>query len=713
MKSFDDNWQFSYGTEWVNVTLPHDASVFLSADNSCNWTTEGASSGYLPYGKCRYKKHFTVSRNEDELVFLIFEGVCRKSTVNINGTEIMGRENGNLGFEIDITPYLKNENEITVTVDNTPRGTMPFARWYTGTGIYRHTFIDVRPKNYIRNTVITSNADTGEVRIKSEFSGFGTIRILDSENNVVSSGNLTPDTVIKIEKPVLWSPECPHLYTAEMTVEGKVTRKTFGIRKIELTRENGVVINGKPFFPQGFNLHHDLGVSGTAAYNSLIYSRLKLLKSIGVNALRLSHNPHAPELLDMCDELGFLVFDECFDKLEDQYFDDFEHSWQTELRDFIMRDINHPCVYVWSVGNETSQQRFMGKAGAEYIKKLVDFAQSIDPTRPVTVAQYPCRKDGINWTSPDWNGSAPSNVCTSANVCSYNYMFNFFERDMAVFPEKVFIQSEAHVGSPDLCGLDEVKRLNACGQFYWGGVEYLGEAISPEYRGWARGFIDICDNKKAICYQAEAAFTDKPVIRAAVMKQCDTVVWNDVSLMHNKTFDCWNWQEGEKLRVIVYSNCSKVKLFLNNRPLGECEKAGCCMFAKDVIFTHGTLTAVGYNDSEAVRHSLTTHQSAKYIRLTPTSTAKPAPNDAVAVDACIVDANGNICCTEVGDITFTVENGYIAGCGTGDLTTTVPYFSPTHKAYLGHARAVVRTNSDLPLTVTAAFGQIKESVTLY
>lgn len=720
MKSFDENWQFSYGDNWVDVTLPHDASISFSADNCGGfrpdgWSSEDGASGYLPYGKCAYRKNFSVKHGEDELVFLVFEGICRKSVININGHEIHGRENGNLGFEIDITPYLKDENELYITVDNTPRekGLSHFARWYTGTGIYRHTFIDVRPKNYVKNIII--NADGGEVHIKSEFDGSGEIRVLDGENKVVAEGKFTSDTVIKIPEPILWSPDLPYLYTAEITVKGKKILKNFGIRKIELTREHGVIINGKPFFPQGFNIHHDLGVCGTAAYDSLIYSRLKLLKSIGVNALRLSHNPHTPELLDMCDELGFLVFDECFDKLEDQYFDSFESCWQQELRDFILRDINHPCVYVWSIGNETDQQRFMGKEGAEYIKKIVDFAQSIDPSRPVTVAQYPCRKDGINWAASGWNDSAPSDVCTSANVCSYNYTFFFFEKDMAIFPEKVFIQSEAHVGNPNLCGLEEVKRLNACGQFYWGGVEYLGEAISPEYRGWARGFIDICDNKKSICYQVQAAFMPVPVIHAAVMQRADTVVWNDVSLIHNKIFDHWNWQEGEEVHILVYSNCQKVRLFLNNRPLGECEKAGCCVFAKDVIFAPGTLTAVGYdeNGEEIIRHGLTTHAEVKYIRLTPTSMKKPAPNDAVAVDACLFDENGNICAAENSNITFTVENGYLAGCGTGDLSTRIPYSSPTHPAYLGRARAVVRTNSDLPLKIIAICGNIKESVVLY
>lgn len=732
MESFDYGWQFAYGFEnqtWFDVTLPHDASAMLALDSSEGFRPEGwfsakQLSGYAPYGKCAYKKNFSVSHKDNELVFLIFEGICRDCVLYLNGSEIYSKQNGNMGFEVDITPYVKEENELYITVDNTPihQGTdYGSARWYTGTGIYRHTFIDVRPKSYVKNVIITSNIgeNTATVRVRGELSvkNNGTVRILDFCGNSVAQKDFSQvlDAEMTVNEPNLWSVEAPYLYVAEITVDGKTVKQRFGIRKIELTREKGVLVNGKPCFPKGFNLHHDLGVSGTATYNSLIRHRLKVLKSIGVNALRLSHNPHAPELLDLCDEMGFLVFNECFDRLRDQYFDNFDGNWQQELTDFILRDINHPCVYVWSVGNETEQQRFGGKEGAEYIKKIIDFAQELDPTRPVTVGQYPCRKSGIKWADPNWDNSEPSEVCTSSNVCSYNYTFFFFEKDMKTFPEKVFIQSEAHVGSANLCGWEEVNRLNACGQFYWGGVEYLGESVSTEYRGWARGFTDICDNKKALCYQVQSAFSLNPVIHGAVITQNDTVLWNDVCLVHNKTFDHWNWQKNEKLKVFVYTNCESAEIYLNNRYLGKCEKAGCCAFSKDVIYESGELTLVGLdgNGREIARHSLITHGEPKFIKLVPTQNSKPDGNDAVAIDAYLTDKNGVLCSTADCNISFSVKNGYLAGCGTGDLTSRTLFSSNTHKSYLGHVRGVFRTCSDEPLSVTVTCGDLSETAVLY
>lgn len=732
MYAFDYGWQFAYGFEnqvWTDVTLPHDASAMLALDSSDGFRPEGwmsanQSSGYAPYGKCAYRKNFSVTKKDGELVFLIFEGICRDCTLYLNGNKIYAKQNGNMGFEVDITPYLKEENELYITVDNTPLHHGPCfssARWYTGTGIYRHTFIDIRPKAYAKNIIVTTDVgkDSAEVHIKGELSqsADGKVRILDFNGNSVAEKDFSEnlDVFLTVNEPNLWSVDAPYLYTAEITVENKTLLQKFGIRKIELTREHGVLVNGKPCFPKGFNIHHDLGVSGTAAYTSLLRHRLKLLKSIGVNALRLSHNPHAPELLDMCDEMGFLVFDECFDKLLDQYFDGFDKNWKQELTDFIMRDINHPCVYVWSVGNETAQQLYGKQAGAEYIKKIIDFAQELDPTRPVTIGQYPARKSGLRWSAPGWDDSEPSEVCTASNVCSYNYTFFFFEKDMKLFPEKVFIQSEAHVGSANLCGWEEVNRLKACGQFYWGGVEYLGESISPEYRGWARGFVDICDNKKALCYQIQAAYSEKPVVHGAVITQNDTVLWNDVCLVHNKTFDHWNWSEGEKLTVFVYTNCASALVYLNNRLVGECEKAGCCAFSKDVVYEPGELTLVGIdeNGKEIARHSLITHKKPKFIKLVPTQNAKPDGNDAVAIDAYLTDENGILCQTSDLEISFTVENGYMAGCGTADLTSRMPYSSNTHKAYLGHARGVFRTESDKPLTVTVTCGNLSETAVLY
>jgi len=724
MTSFDENWKFTYGIpetkdidSWQAVTLPHDGAITLPLSHGGamraegtedeDWLSEG-SNGYFQRGKCCYAKRFSVEKQEGERAFLIFEGIYRKATLLLNDTEICTHENGYLGFEVDVTDYLKTENTLIVIVDNSRKNT---SRWYTGTGIYRHTFIDIRPCEYVKRLWVFPYADgTTEVNVERLGDGKALFEIVDASGKAVASCESDKDALtLSVERPVLWSVDNPYLYTLRLTYFGKTYEKKIGYRKIELTRD-GVFVNGASVFVQGFNIHHDLGIAGAAAYNSLIRERLEKMRAIGVNGIRLSHNPHAPEMLDMCDEMGFLVFDECFDKLDNQYTPDFEATKLDTLREFIYRDHHHPCVYVWSVGNETNQQRLEGKKGAEYIAELCNFAESIDKTREATCAQYPARENGIDWTDAGWRESKPSEISYLKRISACNYTHEFFERDMRLLPQNVFIQSEAHVGGNDMCGFENVKRLNVCGQFYWGGVEYLGEAITPEIRGWARGFMDISNNKKAICYQAESAFCKKPIIHIGVMTEENTVVWNDVSLMHNNICDHWNFLSGTRLRVIVYTNCEEVELFINGNACAAPKKGGCCMFYCDVTYESGKIEAIGKNAGKAVANvAILTHGEPKKLVLTKTGSLCEA-NDGVGVDAFIYDENGTLCQTSTGKVQFYVENGYIASAGNSNLFNGDSYGTNTAEVFLGTCRAIVRSNILKDISVRAVCGALTAEI---
>ncbi len=737
MKNFDTGWKFRLGmfdentdiSSWDDVTLPHDFSISLPFAGQSEYTFEGTKpedwrgdelNGFLARGKGCYAKDFSLEVPENHRAFLVFEGIYRNSTVYINGREIARQSNGYMGFEADITDFLKPRNRIFVKVDNGRAGT---SRWYTGSGIYRHVFLDIRSEKDPRDVwIITPEITQEQARVY--ISGIltkpaaGTILITAPTGETVSKTEFrgTLEAELTVEKPLLWDIDSPALYTAVIEIDGAEFSYRFGIRRIEWIAGKGLLLNGRRVVCKGMNIHHDLGVCGTAAFDSLIVHRLKVLKEMGVNALRLSHNPHAPKVLQVCDELGILVFDECFDKLRDQYVDDFEGTWRKELEALIKRDRNHPCVFLWSVGNETEQQRFGGEEGAEYIKTMADYVKQLDPTRKVTCAQYPSRYKGITWTDEGWKDSEPSEICWSTDVCSCNYTWEFFEKDLQKYPDFIFIQSEAAVGYADLCGWEKINELPTAGQFYWGGIDYLGEAVSPEYRGWWRGFLDITCHKRAIAYQVEAAFRQTPVIHIGVVGSRDDMMWNDASLEWMFVFDHWNWEEGRDLDVIVYSNAASVKLFLNGKGLGECAFSGCFTFKKQVCFACGEIIAVGYDagGKEICRHRLETAGEPAGIKLIPSARCAAAcGNDAVAVDVEIVDARGILCqrCNE--RLTFAVENGIFAGIGNADLRTEIPYGTKEYPAFLGRAQAVVRADgSGKEIKLTVKYGDILQTLVL-
>lgn len=738
MQCFDLQWKFLRGdfspdtdiTNWETVDLPHDFAISMPFRGQSDYPFPGTvpadwegtrSGGTLARGKGCYAKDFSVDVPTKHRAFLVFDGVYRNSTVYVNGKQVAHQSNGYMGFEVDITDCLQPQNRVFVRVDNSRNNT---SRWYTGSGIYRHVYLDIRPTAHAKNVYITTPeiSDTAAtVHITGELTApaSGKVEILSPKGDTVANTAFdgTLDVTLTVNAPIRWDTETPALYTARITVAGKAYDHRFGIRTVEFVPGEGMLLNGRRVFMKGFCIHHDLGVSGAAAFDSLIRDRLQFLKDMGLNAIRLSHNPHAPLILDLCDEMGMLVFDECFDNLFDQYVDDFLGTWKDELAAFIRRDRNHPCVMLWSVGNETEQQKDSTPEGAAFIKEMSDFAKTIDPTRKTTCAQYPSRAKAVRWLDADFDKSEPAEMSESTDIHSCNYTWRFFERDIANNPDWMFIQSEAGVGDTDLCGWDTITKLpNVCGQFYWGGIDYLGEAVDEKCRGWWRGFVDLIGQKRALAYQVEAAFQNAPVIHIGVACGRGDMFWNDADLNWQFITDHWNWEDGRDLDVIIYSNTETVKLVLNGVAVDGVKKTeDCFTFRCQMPFKAGTLTAYGYDADDKVvcSHTLHTAGAPAAVTLTASEVIAPARNDAVTVTAQIVDKAGIPCMTCRDEITFTVENGYLAGCGTADLYTDIPYGSPTHPAYDGRAQAVVRSDgSSKPIKVTAVCGDMMQVVVL-
>ena len=745
MFSFDLGWKFKRGmfsedtdtSSWENVTLPHDFAISMPFADQSEFDFPGTVkgdwvggleqsnklNGHFARGKGCYCKNFKLDVPKGFLAFLVFDGIYRNSSLYLNGKLIHKQSNGYAGFEVDITDFLKDENRLFIQVDN---GRPSTSRWYTGSGIYRHVYIDLRPVCFPKDIKIETPVITdayADIKVTGYLTkaNSGKIEIVDADNNLVDTKEFTTDGAIdiamKVNNPKLWDIESPNLYRLKLTVSGQEYVYRFGIRTIEFKVGEGMFLNGRRIFCNGFNIHHDLGVGGTAVFKSIIKDRLIKMQQLGVNALRLSHNPHDPIVLDLCDEMGILVYDECFDKLGDQYVDDFENTWKDELTWFIKRDWNHPSVFIWSVGNETSQQISGTVEGVEYIKTIVDFAKTVDTTRPVTCAQYPSR-NGVAWNQPGYlENTVADKVCEVTDICACNYTWRFYEKDLKEHPEYLYIQSEAHIGREDLCGWKTVTSLpQVCGQFYWGGIDYFGESVSDTTHGWWRGFFDITMNLRPLGRQIEAMFKKTPVIHTCVGGSASDLLWNDVNLGWKFVFDHWNWKEDSDVEIIVYSNAKSVKLFLNGEDMGELKDGGFGNFITNIKYHPGELTSVGYDENgvELCRHTIKTHSEPAELRLTPICDSVVADGtDAVAIDVELYDKNNLLCQTVRENVKFEIENGEFAGIGSADLYTTIPFGTPDYPLYLGRAQAVVRgDNSGKDIVMTVSMGQLKKSVTI-
>ncbi|MGW8317065.1 MAG: sugar-binding domain-containing protein, partial [Bacteroidales bacterium] len=463
VESFNTGWKFKLGdteeamqpgyndSEWRSLDLPHDWSIEgeFSPDNPAT-----VGGGALPGGIGWYRKSFTLpAGTEGKYVYIDFDGVYQESEVWINGHALGRRPNGYISFQYELTPWLHygdSLNVVAVRVDNSQQ---PNSRWYSGSGIYRDVRLVVtEPVHvahwgiYVTTPVVSEEEATVKVetsvRNRAEAEQEVEVRtlILDDEENEVAhqSDEITlgagkegmMEGQLRIENPDLWSVEHPVLYTVvtEIRTGGKLTDRVetpFGIRTFSFDAGTGFSLNGHPMKLQGVCNHHDLGALGSAAYPRAMERQLELLKEMGCNAIRTSHNPPSPVLLDLCDRMGFLVMDETFDmwKMRKTPYDYhlFWDEWhERDLTDHILRDRNHPSVILWSIGNEIIEQ--WDSTGTGIALELAGIVRDLDPTRPVT--------SGCNNTSAD-NFISSSGAL---DVIGFNYHQNEFGEVPERFP---------------------------------------------------------------------------------------------------------------------------------------------------------------------------------------------------------------------------------------------------------------------------------------
>ncbi|MBT3750388.1 MAG: glycoside hydrolase family 2, partial [Bacteroidetes bacterium] len=417
LKSIDLDWKFIQkdiqgaenisfdDSEWRQLNLPHDWSIEGEYNKN---NSSGIAGAFLPTGIGWYRKNLDIEKLQaDDKYFVEFAGVYMNSDVWINGHHLGNRPNGYISFSYDIRPYLQEgANLLAVRVDHSKT---PSGRWYTGSGIYRHVWLTKTKNIYIPqwgtnvttpevsiekalvNLGITVKNETGEKRrltLQSVLIDSNGEEVVSATSNVQVTGSILVDQTFEVNKPKLWSPEYPNMYTIQTTVMANgnlmdTYTTPMGIRSIEMRGSKGFFLNGESIKFKGLSNHHDAGPVGSAVPDDVLYDRLKLLKEMGCNALRTTHNPFSPTFYTMCDTMGFMVMNEAFDgwwipKATHDYGNYFNEWWERDLTDFVKRDRNHPSVVMWSIGNEVR-----GFTAAEQ-KIIVDFMRNVDDTRPIT-----------------------------------------------------------------------------------------------------------------------------------------------------------------------------------------------------------------------------------------------------------------------------------------------------------------------------------------
>jgi beta-galactosidase len=615
----DFGWKFHRGdvpggegakyddSHWRAVDLPHDwsiervpgtASLF---DKNC---PSGSGGGYLPGGVGWYRKSFTLPDGaRGKRVFVEFEGVYMDSDVWLNGHHLGKHPYGYTSFEYELTPHLrpggKNLLEVRVNVQQ------PCSRWFSGAGIYRHVWLTVTDPvhvahwgTYVTTPVVAKDTTTVRVRTRVLNQARGArgvtlrTRLLDGGKEVTQAettdrlpaGKLREfDQLLPVARPRRWSPAHPHLYTAvsEVRVGGKVVdtyRTPFGIRTVEFTRDRGLLLNGQPTAVKGVCNHHDQGYLGAAAYDRAIERQLEILKSMGCNAIRTSHNPPAPKLLELCDRMGFLVMDEAFDEWKHSHtrfgYGRFFDAWaERDLRSMLHRDRNHPCIVLWSIGNEIPEQSDPVR-GPQIAKRLAAICHQEDPTRPVTSAcnqpeaalrtGYAAALDvmGINYNI-DWyarlRGKRRLTASETSSTVSTRGEYNLVERGgRLVIEPRLHLQCTAYDLYRPPWAIQAELQLKAihdspwvAGEFVWTGFDYIGEptpfpwpAVSSYF-----GIVDLCGFPRDRFYLYQSRWRDRPMAHL---------------LPH------WTWpgREGKAVPVWCYSNADSVELFLNGKSLG-------------------------------------------------------------------------------------------------------------------------------------------------
>ena len=742
-EDFDFDWRFSHGdfatamipdfddSQWRMVQVPHDWSVEgpFRADL-------GSGNGYAPGGIGWYRKHFKLNPDHaDKVIGIEFDGVYDHSEVWINGYLVGRRPSGYSSFRYELTPHVKfgnAENVLAVRVDHTR---FADSRWYTGSGIYRHVRLTIQNPLHIGHwgiyvTTPKLTDDTCTARIETTLENDGsTAETFDLQSDIVTaqgrivglattSTTLAPDKqetlvqTVNIDNPQRWSLESPTLYTLKSRVLNRDLvldeRDTpFGLRTLRFDPDKGFFLNEKSMKIKGVCLHHDAGCLGAAVPDKVLRHRLLLMKTLGANAIRTSHNPPAPELLDICDQIGLLVQDEAFDEFTPPKnkwvqgrnvgqpsrfgYGEFFNQWSViDMRDMVRRDRNHPCIIMWSIGNEIDypndpfshpvlNNRYRpdhppAENLIKYARPLVEVAKRWDKTRPVTAALASITM------------SNAVGLPQLLDVVGYNYQEQYYEADHRNYPLRFIYGSENGDSYRAWTAVRDNEYIS--GQFLWTGIDYLGEANRWPNRANGAGLVDMCGNLKPIGWFRKSLWAAQPMVYicASPIRERGARGWRA------RYVETWNWPVDQNVSVLCYSNCDEVSLTLNDRPIGSksASEARDGVLAWQLPFEAGTLKAKGLKNGRTVcEYVLQTAGPAQHVALSPDVTEIRADGkDVCLLSFEIQDEQGVRVPDAQTELHFSVSGpAHLIGIENGNLSSVESPKDLIHKAYLGRGLA--------------------------
>ena len=778
---FDEDWKFLCDSisgaeqpsfddsKWRSLDLPHDWSIEdlsggtsdkqigpFSKDSPGQFAT-----GHTIGGIGWYRKHFTLDiADSGKSLSLLFEGIFNESDVWLNDKHLGFHPNGYTSFTYDLTPFLNpagQSNVLAIRVKNIGKT----SRWYSGSGIYRHVWLSITDPIHIETwgvyaTTTSVSKDTAKVNLtvsienssdKNEQIQIITRLINADGSSVVNlttnadiSANAKADILqeLNVNSPQLWSPASPSLYNIEIELkkDNKIIdnyRLKVGIRSITYNVEKGLQINGETIKLRGGCMHQDNGILGSIAIDRAEERRVEIMKSNGFNAIRCSHNLPSPKFLDVCDSLGMLVIDECFDtwtnpKVPQDYSLYFKEWWQKDLESMLLRDRNHPSIIMWSVGNELKERAYPD--GLAITKQIIDVIHKFDVSRPTTegIHEYLASVGDIH----PWDYTIPA--FDLVDIGGYNYPWRFMENDHRLFPNRLMMTTESF--PVDM--FDVWEQVNKhpwiLGDFVWTGMDYLGESgighVSRENencnyaagnfgRSWpyfvsGSGDIDITGFKKPQSYYRDVVWN---------RSQMEMLVQVPDSLGRKQMISlwgwydeipCWSWPgyEGKTITIDVYTRCTSVRLQLNGKIIGEKKVSANFNEDKrtgeynmkfipktqltaqfDIPYTPGELKAVGLVDGkEVVTKILKTTGIPKKLLLTPDRTRiKADRNDLAYIKVEVADENGNIVPNANIPVNFTVSGeGELAATGNGSPNQMASFRQPKCNLYQGKAIIILR-----------------------
>ncbi len=768
VSTLNEGWEFSKGAlpdvkQWQEVRVPHDWAIYgpfdrandlqevaVEQNGETEKTVKTGRTGGLPFiGKGVYRRTLEIPDTTGRSFSLLFDGAMSNARVKLNGKEIGNWPYGYNSFEVrlDNSDLRPGNNELIVELENYERA----SRWYPGAGLYRNVHLIETDKVHIPvwGTYVTTPDVTKEyatVRLSMKIDGAkhfmewpygdkigvsteivspeGKTVAKDSSTYVARGQEFTQNFLVN--NPQLWSTEHPELYTAKTSlfIDGKEVDSydtRFGIRKLEYIPSKGFFLNGDHTKFRGVNNHHDLGPLGAAVNKSALRHQLEILKDMGVNAIRTSHNMPAPELVELCDEMGFMLMIEPFDdwgfrpKSPNGYGAVFNDWAERDITNMVEHYRNNPSVVMWSIGNEVPSQ--WGEVGMSELVMLQDLVHRLDPTRPVT-----CGMDQMN--SVLENGYA-----AALDIPSFNYKPQFYDSIYQHLPQQLLLGSEtastvssrgvyhfpltmpdsnarqeathpdnqsssydvetcSWSNTPDIDFARDDDNDYVLGQFVWTGFDYLGEPSPYDTDAWPShssyfGIVDLASLPKDRYY----------LYRSQWNKKDDTLH----ILPH------WNWEgrEGEVTPVMVYTNYPKAELFINGKSQGMREKNDSTyanryrLMWMETVYEPGEVKVVAFNnDNQAVAEEIIrTAGKPHHIVLTPNRKELDANgDDLLYITVQVADKDGNIVPNDSRLVKFSVEGaGKFEATANGDPTCVLPFQNPEMKLFSGAATAIVRS----------------------